>query len=73
MHLRLASKPLASALRAGQRLERRLNPVASSSDAAGWEPPSVRNGGSAGWNGSEKEKRRSASPGHEDDRYDRRR
>ena len=51
MHLRLASKDLVSSLRAGQRLERRLNPSKSEGGGGGWEP-SKREGG----------KGRSASP-----------
>jgi splicing factor U2AF subunit len=42
MHLRLASKKLVSELKAGQRLERRLNPAKASAGAGGWEPPSSR-------------------------------
>ena len=38
MHLRLASKDLVSSLRAGQRLERRLNPSKNESGGGGWEP-----------------------------------
>ena len=37
MHLRLASKELVSSLRAGQRIERRINPPKESA-AGGWEP-----------------------------------
>jgi len=37
MHLRLASKELVSSLRAGQRLERRLNPPKEAT-GGGWEP-----------------------------------
>ncbi|CAE6509744.1 unnamed protein product [Rhizoctonia solani] len=63
MHLRLASKKLVSELKAGQRLDRRLNPPATSGGAGGWEPPSSRN-----------RERRSASPPRErkrdEDRYD---
>lgn len=51
MHLRLASKELVSSLRAGQRLERRLNPTKTES-GGGWEP-GKREGGRG----------RSASPG----------
>ena len=43
MHLRLASKDLVSSLRAGQRLERRLNPR-KTEGGGGWEP-SKREGG----------------------------
>lgn len=49
MHLRLASKDLVSSLRAGQRLERRLNPVKHEGGGGGWEP-------------AKREKGRSASP-----------
>ncbi|CAE7192341.1 unnamed protein product [Rhizoctonia solani] len=42
MHLRLASKKLVSELKAGQRLDRRLNPPKASGGAGGWEPPSSR-------------------------------
>ncbi|KAG8693435.1 hypothetical protein FRC09_010515 [Ceratobasidium sp. 395] len=42
MHLRLASKKLVSELKAGQRIERRLNPTKSATGAGGWEPPSAR-------------------------------
>jgi splicing factor U2AF subunit len=52
MHLRLASKELVSSLRAGQRLERRLNPAKTESGGGGWEP-GKRDGGRG----------RSASPG----------
>ena len=38
MHLRLASKDLVSSLRAGQRLERRLNPSKNEGGGGGWEP-----------------------------------
>ena len=38
MHLRVASKELVSSLRAGQRLERRLNPQKATSGGGGWEP-----------------------------------
>jgi len=38
MHLRLASKDLVSSLRAGQRLERRLNPANAGGGGGGWEP-----------------------------------
>lgn len=38
MHLRLASKELVSSLRAGQRLERRLNPAKADAGGGGWEP-----------------------------------
>ena len=51
MHLRLASKDLVSSLRAGQRLERRLNPSKHEVGGGGWEP-TRREGG----------KGRSASP-----------
>jgi len=44
MHLRLASKDLVSSLRAGQRLERRLNPAKSEGGGGGWEP-TKREGG----------------------------
>jgi len=44
MHLRLASKDLVSSLRAGQRLERRLNPPKNENGGGGWEP-SKREGG----------------------------
>lgn len=44
MHLRLASKELVSSLRAGQRLERRLNPSKNESGGGGWEP-TKREGG----------------------------
>lgn len=44
MHLRLASKDLVSSLRAGQRLERRLNPSNAAGGGGGWEP-SKREGG----------------------------
>ncbi|KAF8590885.1 RNA-binding domain-containing protein [Ramaria rubella] len=37
MHLRLASKELVSSLRAGQRLERRMNPPKETA-GGGWEP-----------------------------------
>lgn len=52
MHLRLASKELVSSLRAGQRLERRLNPAKAETGGGGWEP-TKREGGRG----------RSASPG----------
>jgi len=52
MHLRLASKELVSSLRAGQRLERRLNPVKAESGGGGWEPTKREAG-----------RGRSASPG----------
>src|SRR5690242_14554339 len=39
MHLRLASKPLVSALRAGQRVERRQKGGAEKGGGGGWEPP----------------------------------
>lgn len=69
MHLRNPSAPLASALRAGQRLERRLNPPGPT-EGGGWEPPSTRNGAESGsqqgWNRSER--RRSASPSHRSDK-----
>ncbi|KAG8948536.1 hypothetical protein FRC04_009746 [Tulasnella sp. 424] len=68
MHLRNPSAPLASALRAGQRLDRRLNPPAPT-EGGGWEPPSAKNGtdsGSQGW--SRSERRRSASPSHRSDK-----
>ncbi|CAE6467973.1 unnamed protein product [Rhizoctonia solani] len=42
MHLRLASKKLVSELKAGQRIERRLNPTKNAGGAGGWEPPSNR-------------------------------
>ncbi|KAF9241547.1 hypothetical protein BU15DRAFT_60813 [Melanogaster broomeanus] len=51
MHLRLASKELVSSLRAGQRIERRLNPSKIEGGGGGWEP-GKREGG----------KGRSASP-----------
>lgn len=51
MHLRLASKDLISSLRAGQRLERRMNPPKTEGGIGGWEP-SKREAGRA----------RSASP-----------
>ena len=38
MHLRLPSKELLSQLRAGQRLERRLNPPKNEGGGGGWEP-----------------------------------
>ena len=44
MHLRLASKELVSALRHGQRIERRLNPPKTQGGGGGWEP-SKREGG----------------------------
>lgn len=44
MHLRLPSKDLLSSLRAGQRLERRLNPSKNEGGGGGWEP-SKREGG----------------------------
>ncbi|CAE6360446.1 unnamed protein product [Rhizoctonia solani] len=56
MHLRLASKKLVSELKAGQRLDRRLNPPTTSGGAGGWEPPSNRN-----------RERRSASPARKRD------
>ncbi|ELU37680.1 splicing factor U2AF 26 kDa subunit [Rhizoctonia solani AG-1 IA] len=63
MHLRLASKKLVSELKAGQRIERRLNPTKNAGGAGGWEPPSNRD-----------RERRSASPPRErrreDDRHD---
>ncbi|KIO30283.1 hypothetical protein M407DRAFT_242218 [Tulasnella calospora MUT 4182] len=68
MHLRNPSAPLASALRAGQRLDRRLNPPGPT-EGGGWEPPAAKNGaesGSQGWNRSER--RRSASPSHRSDK-----
>ena len=52
MHLRLASKELVSSLRAGQRLERKLNPAKTESGGGGWEPGKRDN-----------ERGRSASPG----------
>ena len=52
MHLRLASKELVSSLRAGQRLERRLNPAKAETGGGGWVP-TKREGGRG----------RSASPG----------
>lgn len=79
MHLRLASKPLISSLRAAQRVERRLNPQNAAGASNGWEPPSGRpqgNGTVDHWSAAaedprEKEKRRrSASPRRErEDRY----
>jgi len=71
MHLRLASKPLVSALKAGQRLERRLHPTAPA-ESGGWEPP-ARNGAEPSW-AAPGDKRRSASPPQRDqgeDRYGR--
>jgi len=73
MHLRLASKPLISSLRAGQRLERRLNPPVAT-EVGGWEPPAAR--GAAGgddathWRRDDREggRRRSASPPRRDGR-----
>src|ERR1700691_1643260 len=52
MHLRLASKELVSSLRAGQRLERRLNPAKAEGGGGGWEPGKRESG-----------RGRSASPG----------
>jgi splicing factor U2AF subunit len=64
MHLRLASKDLVSALRHGQRLERRTHPPKSQGGGGGWEP-SRREGGRG----------RSASPkrggGNGEDRWTR--
>lgn len=52
MHLRLATKELVSSLRAGQRLERRVNPAKTTAGGGGWEPPKREAG-----------RGRSASPG----------
>jgi len=66
MHLRLASKALISDLRAGQRLERRLNPPAASGGGGGWEPPKEKakdeKDGGMGDEPSSRSRRRSASP-----------
>jgi len=79
MHLRLASKPLVSSLRAGQRLERRLNPPKAAGGEGGWEPPSERDRGKkdvgAGQAAEDsydlkERRRRSASP-HAKDRVER--
>lgn len=59
MHLRLASKEVVSSLKAGQRLERRLNGANKSEGAGGWQPPSERNGDAED---TERKRRRSASP-----------
>ena len=50
MHLRVASKELVSALRHGQKVDRKLNPSKSSGGGGGWEP------------GKRAGKERSASP-----------
>lgn len=75
MHLRLASKPLISELKAGLRLERRLNPDLAAAESGGWVPPSERekkNG--AAVTKSDSGRRRSASPpGRGGDKYERRR
>ena len=60
MHLRLASKDLVSSLRAGQRLERRLNPSKSEGGGGGWEP-SKREGGK----GRSASPRRGGNPGED--------
>jgi len=64
MHLRLASKELVSALRHGQRIERRTHPTKNQGGGGGWEP-SRREGGRG----------RSASPkrggGNGEDRWTR--
>lgn len=82
MHLRLASKPLLSELKAGQRLERRLNPdLAGAGDSGGWVPPSEREkkNGKPATDGGSSTRRRSASPhsrssrDRDVDKYDRRR
>ena len=59
MHLRLASKELVSSLKAGQRLERRLNPPKTDQAAGGWDPSQSRR------------RERSASPSRagKEDRY----
>src|SRR5258707_14408531 len=59
MHLRLASKEIISSLKAGQRLERRLNGANRTEGAGGWQPPSERNGDP---DDSDRKRRRSASP-----------
>jgi len=59
MHLRLASKEIISSLKAGQRLERRLNGANRTEGAGGWQPPSERNGEP---DDSDRKRRRSASP-----------
>ncbi|KAG8849347.1 hypothetical protein FRB96_000883 [Tulasnella sp. 330] len=68
MHLRNASKPMVSQLKAGQRLERRLNPAAPA-ESGGWEPPVPRNGAEPSWAAKE-EGRRSASPPAHRSAYD---
>jgi len=60
MHLRLASKDLVSSLRAGQRLERRLNPSKNEGGGGGWEP-SKREGG----RGRSASPRRAGNPGED--------
>lgn len=60
MHLRLASKDLVSSLRAGQRLERRLNPSKNEGGGGGWEP-SKREGG----RGRSASPRRGGNPGED--------
>lgn len=72
MHLRLASKPLISELKAGLRLERRLNPELAGAETGGWVPPSERekkNGAAK----SDSGRRRSASPPARGEKYERRR
>ncbi|KAF9518073.1 hypothetical protein BS47DRAFT_1389268 [Hydnum rufescens UP504] len=73
MHLRLASKPIISSLRAGQRLERRLNPANKAGDGAGgWQPPpdKEKNGVEDDLVDPGERRRRSASPSSRDrDRY----
>lgn len=61
MHLRLASPELVSALKHGQRLERKLNPSKTESGAGGWEP-SKREGGRGR---SASPSRRSSNPGED--------
>lgn len=64
MHLRLASKPVLSDLKASQRLERRLHPDAAGDANGGWVPPSEREkkNGKPATDGSASGRRRSASP-----------
>ncbi|PPQ63643.1 hypothetical protein CVT24_004417 [Panaeolus cyanescens] len=61
MHLRLASADLVSALKHGQRLERKLNPPKNQGGAGGWEP-SKREGGRGR---SASPSRRSSNPGED--------
>ena len=82
MHLRLPTKSVLTELKAGQRLERRLNPENfGAGDSGGWIPPSEREkkNGKPAEGASSGGRRRSASPpprssrDRDLDKYDRRR